>query len=183
MTDTQRDTQLANIEAATGRTVAEFTEDIRRTGLDRHGRIVSYLKDEHGLTHGNANLLAHVVREQLAGGPATAEALLEAQYQGGKAHLHAVYEALARVAAAQGDDVERVVQKTGVSFRRRKQFALIQAPSSKRVQLGLNLPSTPDDERVKEVSGMCTHRVDVTEPAAVDDDVAAWIKTAYEAAR
>ena len=65
MTDTQRDTQLANIEAATGRTVAEFTEDVRRTGLDRHGRIVSYLKDEHGLTHGNANLLAHVVREQL----------------------------------------------------------------------------------------------------------------------
>lgn len=182
MTDPQRSAQLANIEAATGMTVADFADDVRRTGLDKHGRIVSYLKDEHGLTHGNANLVAHLVREQLAGGRPAAEELLEAQYEGGKAHLRPVYEALAAIASFQGADVEQVIQKTGVSFRRRKQFALIQAASSKRVQLGLNLPSTPDDERVRAVSGMCTHRVDLTETAEVDDDVAAWIGASYRAA-
>ena len=108
--------------------------------------------------------------------------LLEAQYAGGQAHLRPIYESLASVAASQGHDVERVVQKTGVSFRRRKQFALVQAPSSKRVQLGLNLPSTPDGGRVLEVSGMCTHRVDLTSPVDVDDDVRDWIAEADAAA-
>jgi len=182
MTDPQRETQMANIEAATGMTLADFAEDIRKTGLQKHGQIVSYLKDEHGLTHGNANLMAHVVREQMAGGPTPAEALLNAQYEGGKAHLRPIYETLEKIAGSRGDDVAQVIQKTGVSFRRRKQFALIQAPSSKRVQLGLNLPTTPADERVREVSGMCTHRVDLTDPTEVDDDVTAWITSAYEAA-
>jgi hypothetical protein len=182
MIDPQRSTQLANIQAATGMTVAEFTEDVRRTGLEKHSRIVSYLKTEHGLTHGNANLIAHMVREQLAGGPAAAEGLLEAQYAGSKAHLRPILEALKAMAETQGGDVERVIQKTAVSFRRRKQFALVQAASSRRVQLGLNLPTTPDDERAREVDGMCTHRVDLTEPTEVDADVAAWIGAAYEAA-
>jgi hypothetical protein len=78
--------------------------------------------------------------------------------------------------------VEQVVQKTGVSFRRRKQFLLVQAPSSKRVQLGLNLDETPADGRVTETSGMCTHRVDVATPDEVDDAVAAWIRSAYQSA-
>jgi len=182
MTDPQGNAQLANIEAATGMTLADFTEAVRATGLQKHGQIVSYLKDEHGLTHGNANLLAHLAREQLAGGPPPAQALLDAQYEGGKVHLRPIYEALAQIAASQGDDVEQIIQKTGVSFRRRKQFALVQAPSSKRVQLGLNLPSTPDDERVREVEGMCSHRVDLTDAAAVDADVKSWISASYDAA-
>ncbi len=163
-------------------TVAEFTEDVRKTGLEKHGQVVGYLKDKHGLTHGNANLVAHLVREQLAGGPPTTDELLAAQYEGGKAHLRPIYETLAKIATAQGDDVEQVIQKTGVSFRRRKQFALVLAASSKRVQLGLNLPTTPDDARVKEVTGMCTHRVDLAELTDVDAAVEAWIGASYDAA-
>lgn len=178
----QAATQLANIEASTGRTLAEYTAAVRATGLDKHGKIVAHLKAEYGLTHGNANLVAARVREQLEGGPAAAEDLLAAQYSGAKAELMPIYDALAAVAVAMGSDVDQVVQKTGVSFRRNRQFALVQAPSSKRVQLGLKLDATPDDARVKETSGMCSHRVDLTDVDQVDGDVEAWIRTAYEQA-
>lgn len=178
----QAETQLRNIEEATGKTVAQFTALVSKAGLEKHGQIVSYLKSDHGMTHGNANLIAHKVREAMAGGPPPAEDLLAAQYAGAKAGLTPIFEHLAGVADAQGADVERVVQKTGVSFRRNKQFALIQAPSSKRIQLGLNLPTDPDDERVKAVTGMCSHRVGLTSLEEIDDDVKGWIAASYDAA-
>lgn len=178
----QAATQLANIERETGLDLDHFTQEISGLGLERHGQIVAHLKAEHGLGHGNANLIAKLVRDELSGGPASVSDLLAAQYAGAKGALKPVFDEVAAIAMALGSDVEQVVQKTGVSFRRRKQFLLVQAPSSKRVQLGLNLDETPADGRVTETSGMCTHRVDVATPDEVDDDVAAWIRSAYQAA-
>ncbi len=178
----QAATQLANIVSSTGRTVEWWTETVRASGLEKHGQIVSMLKADHGLTHGNANLLAATVREALAGGPAGDDELLAAQYAGAKAGLVPIHDAVSAIADELGADVERVVQKTGVSYRRAKQFLLIQAPSAKRVQLGLNLAVTPDDDRVRETTGMCSHRIDVTSEGEVDDALAGWIAEAYAAA-
>ncbi|MGH1493625.1 MAG: DUF5655 domain-containing protein [Acidimicrobiales bacterium] len=172
-------TQLANIEASSGMTVDDFFAAVSATGLDKHGKILAFLKSDHGLTHGNANLIAHLVRERMAGGPATGDALVDAQYQKGKAALRPIYERLAELALACGDDVTKVAQKTGVSFRRSKQFALVQAPSAKRVQLSLNLDATPPGGRVEPTTGMCNHRVNITAIDDVDDDVADWIRSAY----
>lgn len=181
MSDKQRQTQLDNIEASSGKSLADFTEAVRDSGLERHGQVVSYLKQEHDLTHGNANLVAHMVREELAGGPATPQQLLDAQYAGAKAALRPIYDALEATATGISPDVEVVVQKTGVSFRHRKQFALVQAASAKRMQLGLNLPVTPSDSRVMEATGMCSHRVDLSSLEEVDDSVREWIGEAYAA--
>ncbi len=178
----QAATQLRNIEEATGKSVVDFAALVDAAGIEKHGQIVAFLKRDHGLTHGNANLMAHSIRERAAGGPATADELLEAQYAKGKAALRPIYERLAEIALGCGDDVEMVVQKTGVSFRRKKQFALVQAPSSKRIQLGLNLPSDPAGDRVTAASGMCSHRADITTLDAVDGEVAAWLQAAYDGA-
>lgn len=174
--------QLSNIEEATGKSVSEFVDEVAQLGLAKHGEILAHFKDEHGLGHGNANLLAHVVRERLEGGPVSSDDLLDAQYAGAKQKLRPIYQELSTMAESLGDDVDKVIQKTGVSFRRAKQFALIQAPSSNRVQLGLNLEETPADERVSEVRGMCSHRVDITEIDQVDDSIASWLRSAYECA-
>jgi len=175
-------TQLRNIESSTGLTVDDFFSLVAVAGLEKHGKIVAFLKSDHGLTHGNANLIAHVVRERMAGGPSTDETLIDAQYAKGKAALRPIYERLAELAVECGPDVTKVAQKTGVSFRRSKQFALIQAPSSKRVQLSLNLDNTPPGGRVEPTTGMCTHRANITHIDEIDDDVAAWISDAYRAA-
>ena len=54
--------------------------------------------------------------------------------------------------------------------------------SAKRVRLGLNLPETPDNDRVKATKGMCKQAVDITDAEAVDDELAVWIRASYEAA-
>lgn len=160
-------------------TVADFARAISQAGLEKHGQMVSFLKQELGLTHGNANLVAHTVRERAAGGPPSDEALLDAQYAAGKAALRPIHDRLVEIGWALGSDVDVVVQKSGVSLRRAKQFALIQAPSAKRVQLGLNLAATPEGDRVQAASGMCSHRLDLSAIEEVDDEVAHWLGEAY----
>ena len=175
-------TQLRNIEEATGRTVSQWTVVVRDAGPVKHGEIVTYLKASHGMTHGNANLLAHKIREQSAGGASSGDDLLEAQYSGGKAALRPVYEEVVSAARALGDDVTVVVQKTGVSLRRSRQFALIQAASAVRIDLGLNLADTPSTDRLTAATGMCTHKVALREPSDVDKEVRGWLRAAYDRA-
>ena len=175
-------TQLRNIEDSTGRSVDQWSAIITEAGVSKHSEIVNYLKTTHGLTHGNANLLARKAREQADGGPAGDGDLLEAQYAGAKQGLRPAYEAVVAAARALGDDVDVVVQKTGVSLRRRKQFGLITAPSTKRVELGLNLAGTEPTERLQASSGMCTHRVNLASPSDVDKAVVAWLRAAYDKA-
>ena len=178
----QAEAQLKRVEETIGKTATDVAGEVDRAGIERHTEVIAFLKSTYDLTHGNANLLAHVVRERLAGGPAAADELLAAQYAGPKAALLPVYDTLSTVAERLGTDVVKVVQKTGVSFRRKKQFMLIQAPSAKRLRLGLNLDATPDDPRIVESGGMCTHTVDVTSSDAVDGDVEAWVQAAYDRA-
>lgn len=179
----QTASQLRNIFDSTGMTINTFTTAIQKAEIEKHGQMVSFLKAEYELGHGNANLIAHKVREELAGGQPSSEELLAAQYAGRKQPLYAIYGELASFAESLGSDVEKVVQKTGVSFRRSKQFLLVQAPSSKRLQIGINLDAEPADDRVTAWGGMCTHKISITTHDEVDDDVAGWIRSAYELAR
>lgn len=121
-------------------------------------------------------------RQHLAGGRPSDDALLDAQYAGGKAALRPILDAVLARAADLGADVSVVVQKTGVSLRRAKQFALVQVPSAKRVQLSLNLDATPPGDRVQETTGMCSHRTDLTDVMDVDDEVGGWLASAYDRA-
>ncbi len=74
-------------------------------------------------------------------------------------------------------------KKTYVSFRRSKQFALVQAATKSRVDLGLNLKDVVPTERLENgniFSGMCTHRLRLMSRSDVDPDVISWLKQAYD---
>jgi len=180
----QAATQLANILAQTGGTVEQHATEVRDAGLDKHRAILNHFKATLGLTYGNANLLAHVVREHLAGGPKAETDLLDAQYAKGKAPLRPICDALLDHARTLGPDVTVVIQKTAVSLRRKKQFAVVKAPSRARVELGLNLGkgTPPPHERVSLAKGMCTHKSNVTALDQVDDTLKSWMRQAYERA-
>ena len=168
------ETQLCNIEAATGMSVEAFAATVAGRGIVGHARIVAFLKTDYGLSHGNANAVALKVRE-LAGRPCSSEALLTPST---RAPRHAAcLRAAASIAADLGPDGRTLVQKTGVAFRRRRQFAVVQAPSAKRVQLGLNLGAAPDDPRVVATPGaMCAFRVDLPNATSVDAHVARGLR-------
>ncbi len=56
--DAQLATMLANIPDKTGRPLQEWTELLSSQGLEKHGQILKYLKGEHAVIHGFANLIA-----------------------------------------------------------------------------------------------------------------------------
>jgi len=173
--------QLRTIEQSTGRSVAEWAAAVQAAGLERHGEILAWLKAEHGLTHGNANGLALAVRTLMAGGTPSEAALLDAQYAKGKAALRPICDQIVAAARALGADVTVVVQKSAVSLRRGRQFALVEAPSSARVRLGFNLRGAEPTGRVTATTGMCTHSVDLGSVADIDDEVLGWLAHAYDA--
>ncbi|WP_154793497.1 DUF5655 domain-containing protein [Occultella kanbiaonis] len=173
-------TQIANIEANSGRTIAQWTAAITAAGLTKHGEMIAWLKAEHGFTHGNANLVATLARQGDA--PPSDDELLAAQYAGAKAALRPIHDAILDAATALGDDVEVAVKKTGVSLRRRKQFALVEAPSAKRVVLGLNAADVAPTDRLEAATGMCNRRVLLTDVEQVDSQVRSWLRAAYESA-
>ena len=180
-------TQLRNIEAAMGLTMAELAAAVASHGIDGHARTVRVPQGRvRPLARERERRRAEGPRLLAVGGPATADTLLDAQYAGPKAALRPEIERLRTVAldlVPSFSDVEVVVQNTGVAFRRRRQFGVAQAASAKRIQLGINLDATPDDPRVQATPGaMCSHRIDLPDLDSVDADVTRWLTEAYERA-
>ena len=119
---------FTNLAEKTGRTMPEWMQVVEASGLTKHTEILSWLKNEHGLTHGFANGIALSFRNRDSS--AESDDLVEAQYAGAKSSLRPIYTRLIEVATALGDDVDVAPKKTGVSLRRTKQFALIEVPSA-----------------------------------------------------
>jgi len=179
--DAATQTMIDNLPARTGRSLEEWFTVLDAAGPATHGQAMALLKGEHGVSHGFANLVASRHRARAAG-PVSGDDLVDAQYAGAKAHLRPILERLVTQVSSFGPDVEVAPKKTGVSLRRSKQFALVEAPSAKRVQVGLNLKGTAPTERLRAAGGMCTHRVDVTGEAEVDEELLGWLREAYDRA-
>lgn len=181
--DDATQTQLRNIEAQTGKSLDELLESGLATGEEKHTALRKFFQDEYGLTYGNANTLAILTRDKLKGAAGEEENFVDAQYEGKKAGLRPIYDALAAAVGDFGDDVELSPKRTYVSLRRNKQFGLIQPSTATRVDVGINLTDVPAGERL-EASGsfnsMVSHRVRLSEPGDVDDELIAWLRRAYE---
>ncbi|MFU7527701.1 DUF4287 domain-containing protein [Qipengyuania sp. ASV99] len=179
--DKQLETMLANIPEKTGKPLDQWLAQLAPLGFAKHGEIVKFLKSEHGVTHGFANLIAAKALEAGARADAPADPVAE-QYSGAKAALKPVYDAVVAYAQTLGDDVEIAPKKASVSLRRKKQFALITAATRTRIDLGLALKGEPATGRLETYNAMCSHRVRLESLADLDEDVRGWIAEAYSRA-
>ena len=175
---------IANMKEKTGKTLAQWLALTKKSRLAKHGELVKFLKSDHGMTHGFANLVAHKTLRSDAGSVADSADLVAAQYSGAKADLKPIYDSILKIAESFGD-VDVSPKKAYVSLRRSKQFAIVQPSTRTRVDLGLNLKGEPPKGRL-EASGsfnaMVSHRVRLEKPADVNKDVKAWLKKAWGAA-
>ena len=171
----------ANLEQKTGRSMSAWIEVVLASGKAKHGEMISYLKEQHGFSHGYANLVAHAAREKAAGGTVGDDDLVAAQYVG-KEGLRPIYESLIKAVSKFGNDVELAPKKAGVSLRRTKQFALIEPTTKTRIDIGINVKGMAPTDRLKAAGGMCTHKVGVTGLDQVDDELIGWLREAYERA-
>ncbi len=183
--DPQLQTMIDNMPEKTGKSLNEWYKVIAGAKLQKHGDILKLLKGDFGVTHGYANTISILYRQQAAGGPPSEGDLVDAQYTGAKADLRPIYEAVITAVSQFGSDVEIAPKKTYVSLRRSKQFAIVQPATRTRVDLGLILKDAAPTERLEGgnvFSGMCTHRVRLTTEAEVDSEVINWLRQAYEQA-
>jgi predicted transport protein len=173
--------QIANIERSTGKSLADWIAIVQASGLEKHGEQVAMLKADHGLGHGNANLIAIKAREASGGGALDDAALVDSHYAGKSAGLRPAYDAVIAAVSAFGGDVELAPKKTYVSLRRRKQFGQV-GPASGQLEVCVNLPGHPGTERLKPTSGMATHKVRIADAGELDSELIGWLREAYDRA-
>lgn len=180
--DDAMQTMIENLEKKTGKTIDQWTALVKKSGKQKHGEIVKMLKEDEGLTHGYANLVAHRALESDATF-SDADDLVAGQYSGKKAGLRPIYDKLISKVASFGNDVEISPKKGYVSLRRSKQFGIIQPSTATRVDVGVNLKGEPPAGRL-EASGsfnaMVSHRVRVESEKEVDAELVAYLRKAYE---
>lgn len=180
----QLQTMLNNVPEKTGKALSEWMTLVKASGKVKHGEIVNWLKSEHGVTHGFAGLIAS---EYLKSGDSdkSPEELVAAQYAGPKSGLRPIYDTFIGVVQRLGDDVEVAPKKTYVSIRRNKQFAIIQASTRSRVDVGINLKDVEATDRLEpsgSFNAMVSHRVRVEDDIEIDSEMKEWLRQAYEQA-
>ncbi len=167
-------TMMANIPEKTGKPLSDWIEIIKTSGLEKHGAILKFLKEEHGVSHGFANLIAAKARES-----GEEVDLVEAQYSGSKEALRPLYEDIVAFARSLGSDVEIAPKKASVSLRRKKQFALVTPATKARIDLGVALKGEEPTNRLESYNAMCSHRIRLEAVSDFDEEVKGWVKEAY----
>ena len=183
--DQARDTQIKNIQAKTGKTLAQFRAHIQKSGLTKHGELRSLLMKDFGLGYGDANGLVHFALQSdgqsaaKAKGAATSDVVGEI-YAGPKAALRPVHDKVMAAVEKLGD-FEITPKKGYLSLRRKKQFAMVGPGTKGRLEVGLNLKGLDGAERIvaQAPGGMCQYKVFLTDAKEVDKELVAWLKQAY----
>ncbi|WP_437369837.1 DUF4287 domain-containing protein [Maribacter litoralis] len=173
-------TMIDNMPEKTGKSLNEWKTILKEKSYAKHSEGVNILKKEHGVTHGFANTIVTLSKEE-NNSPTD---LVDQQYKG-KENLSPIYEAILNAVKTFGNDVVITPKKTTVSLIRKKQFALIKPATKTRIDLGIKIKDKPTTDRLQN-SGpfgtMCTHRVQLTEVSQVDSELIDWLKEAYEKA-
>lgn len=183
--DSATQTMIDNLPDKTGKSLDQWLKILTRQQFEKHGEIVKWLKSEQGVTHGFANLIAHMHRDAATENSGVKVDLVEEQYKGPKTGLRPIYDKIIKVVSEFGNDVEISPKKAYVSLRRNKQFALVQPSTKTRIDVGINLkghPSTARLENSGSFNAMVSHRVRITDKKEVNAELLHWLKKAYESA-
>ena len=171
-------TMIDNMPEKTGKSLEEWKVILKEKSFSKHSEGVNFLKTEYGVTHGFANTIVSLSKDE-GNNP---DDLVAAQYKGKEA-LTPIYDALINYVNSLGKDVTITPKKGSVSVIRKRQFVLIKPATKTRIDLGFKLKDKPTTERL-ENSGpfgtMCTHRVRLTSESEVDSELKGWISEAYE---
>lgn len=170
-------TMIENMPEKTGKSLTEWKKILKAKSFENHSEGVKYLKTEYNVTHGFANTIVTLSKEDSA----ISEDLVASQYEG-KENLLPIYYELIKYIKTLGSDVTISPKKGSVSIIRKRQFVLIKPATKTRIDLGFKLKDKPTTERL-ENSGpfgtMCTHRVKITGFQEIDNELKEWIKEAY----
>lgn len=174
-------TMIENLYKNTGKTLEQWTNIVTKENFAKHGEIIKFLKDTHGLTHGFANLIAHKSKGSDAGSTENSENLITLQYKG-KEDLKAIYYKLITIIQTFGNDIEIAPKNAYVSLRRKKQFATLHPATKSRIEIGINLKGQEPTGKLEaeKPNSMCSHKIKISDVNEIDTEIVNWIKAAYD---
>ncbi len=179
-------TMAAKLKDKTGKSVEQWSTLARNSGAGSHGTLVAWLKAEHALTHGYANLVAHAtLKSDATSKAAKGDDLVGEMFAGDKVALRPIFDALMKAILAFGKDIEQAPKMGYLSLRRSTQFATLHPSTKTRFDVGLKLRGTPAAGRLEAAgswNGMVTHRVRLASPSDVDKELIGWLRAAYDEA-
>lgn len=182
--DPATQTMIDNLHKNTGKTLEDWIGIVEKEKLQKHGEILKFLKENHGFTHGFANLVAHKALKSDAGSADDQDELVRKQYVGKEA-FWPIYEKLKSEIEALGDDVEFAPKNAYVSVKRKKQFALLVPATKTRYEIGINLKGQAPQgilELESKSNAMCSHKIVINHEEQLTPEVTGWLKKAYDAA-
>ena len=169
---------IENMLDKTGKSLEEWKKILKEKSFTKHSEGVKFLKTEHNVTHGFANTIVTLSKEENN----TSEDLVENQYKG-KEILFPIYQKLIEYLNTLGDDITITPKKGSVSIIRKRQFFLIKPSTKTRIDLGFKIKDKPVSDRLENsgpFGSMCTHRVRISSENEIDDQLKEWISEAYE---
>ena len=178
---------LDNVRAKTGLGPDEFKALAEKKGLigAKAVPVIAWLKQDYGLGQGHAMAIWATIKAD--GGPIRPgpDARIDGLFSGGKAAWRPAYDDLLATAKTYGDDVSVAPTDSYASLVRGKgKFAIVQ-PGASFLDLGFKRPGVDVTPRFASAAGwndMLTHRARLKAGEAVDDEVRAWLRAAYDAA-
>ena len=178
---------IDTIQAKTGKTPEEFLRLARAKGLLEPGvkttQIVNWLKDDFDLGRGHA--MALVLTFKSATRPPTpAGDAIAKHFAGKKSRWRGPYDELVTAARSFGPGVSVGPTSSYLSLLRNgKKFAIVQITAD-RLDLGLKLKGAKASGRFQAAGDwnqMVTHRVRITDPNQIDEQVLTRLHEAYAA--
>ena len=178
-----RQTYLDNIKAKTGKTAQELAALARQKGFSKSSQVVAWLKRDFGLGYGHAGMVWYLMAHEADANTTPADRLEKLFAK--KPKWREPYRELATRIAGFGSDVELAANMTYINvLRGAKKFAIVQPSSADRLDIGLKLKGVEPAGRLEEAgswNAMVTHRVRISDPKELDDELLRWLEQAYRA--
>ncbi|MDI1233243.1 MAG: DUF5655 domain-containing protein [bacterium] len=174
-------TMIENLKEKTGLSLDEWKSVITKQSLTKHGEIVKFLKETHQVTHGYASEIALKVLGSDADSTTDTDELIVSQYKG-KEPLKAFYDKLLSEIEKFDGEFEIAPKKTYVSFKRKKQFIILNPASKTRFEIGFNLKGVEPKGKLEaeKPNGICSHKINLSDINEIDKEVIDWIRMAFE---
>jgi hypothetical protein len=182
---------IAGMKEKTGRSIDEWVRHVNKAGPAGEKERGAWLKKEHGLGTNYASWIAgkSVGNSDAFEDPSEylrhAEDFVEKMYDGPKANLRPIYDAILTFAKTLGKDVGVSPCSTMVPIYRNHVIAQIKPTTRTRIDLGLALKDTKTPKRLIDTGGFAkkdriTRRIEITSIEEFDDEAKRWMRTAYE---
>jgi hypothetical protein len=183
---------VSTLKDKTGRSLDEWLAVVKQSGPKTEKQQIEWLKQEFNLGTNSAWWIAERVSGK--GGEThdpvaylhAAEQYVERMYSGRKAALRSLYEKLLALGLSMGKDAKACPCETMVPLYRRHVFAQIKPATQTRIDMGFALGALKAEGRLVDTGGFAkkdriTHRIPVSAPADIDNEVKRWLRVAYEA--